>query len=174
MCTRPDESARIRERAAFAAGTATGWGILFLFGSPSARHSPGAFAPRQCEEAVEMDARTQIRLKAQLEAELMRLEAEVSGLEAADRDTISEASGENAYRDHMADQGSATFERELDMTLEENLREALKEVRGALARIEDGTYGQCERCSVDIPIDRMDAVPTASLCIVCKSADEHR
>lgn len=121
-----------------------------------------------------MDARTQIRLKAQLEAELVRLEAEVSELEAVERDSLSEASGENAYRDHMADQGSATFERELDMTLEENLREALKEVRAALSRVEAGTYGQCERCSVDIPVDRMDAVPTASLCIVCKSADEHR
>lgn len=121
-----------------------------------------------------MNAQTQMRLTALLEKERLRLEAEVAELEAEDRESLSEASGENAYRDHMADQGSATFERELDMTLEENLREGLKEVRAALGRIEAGTYGKCERCSAEIPDERMEAMPTASLCIVCKSADEHR
>jgi DnaK suppressor protein len=74
----------------------------------------------------------------------------------------------------MADQGSATFERELDMTLEENLRQLLADVRAALGRIKAGTYGLCERCSAEILPERMEAVPTASLCITCKSADEHR
>jgi RNA polymerase-binding protein DksA len=120
-----------------------------------------------------MDTETLTRLKAHLEQELVRLEAEVAAIESEDRDTLSEASGENAYRDHMADQGSATFERELDMTLEENLRQLLTDVRSALGRIEAGTYGLCERCSAVIPIERMEAVPTASLCITCKSADEH-
>ena len=91
-----------------------------------------------------------------------------------DREALSEASGENNYRDHMADQGSATFERELDMTLEENVRDALGEVRAALARIDDGTYGTCERCGAEIPAERLEAVPTASLCITCKEAEESR
>lgn len=121
-----------------------------------------------------MDAQTLERLKVQLEDERARLEAEVAQIEAEDRDTLSEASGENAYRDHMADQGSATFERELDMTLEENLRTHLAEVRAALARIEEGTYGRCDRCDESIPVERMDAVPTARLCIACKEAEEHR
>lgn len=121
-----------------------------------------------------MDAQTLDRLRAQLEAERARLEAEVDRLEADDRDSLSEASGENAYRDHMADQGSATFERELDMTLEENLRNHLAEVRSALDRIEAGTYAQCERCAEEIPDARMEAVPTASLCISCKEDEEHR
>ena len=121
-----------------------------------------------------MDRKTLSRLKDVLEAERARLEAEVAEIDAEDRDTLSEASGENAYRDHMADQGSATFERELDMTLEENVRELLGDVRAALARIEAGTYGRCERCSAEIPVERMEAVPTASLCITCKSADETR
>lgn len=121
-----------------------------------------------------MDAHKLAELKAHLETELARLEAEVKGLESEDRDMLSEASGENAYRDHMADQGSATFERELDMTLEENLRRLLADVRAALGRIESGLYGQCERCGEEIAHERMEAVPTASLCIQCKAADEHR
>jgi RNA polymerase-binding protein DksA len=119
-----------------------------------------------------MDAKTLAEFKAVLEQERDRLEAEVAAIDAEERETLSEATGENAYRDHMADQGSATFERELDMTLEENVREHLKEVRAALDRVEAGTYGRCERCSAEIPAERMEAVPTASLCITCKSADE--
>ncbi len=78
------------------------------------------------------------------------------------------------YRDHMADQGTATFERELDMTFEENERDLLDAVRAALARMDAGTYGTCERCGVEIPAGRLEAVPTASLCITCKESEETR
>ncbi len=121
-----------------------------------------------------MDERTLQELKRRLDEERERLEAQVAELNMAERELLSEASGENAYRDHMADQGSATFERELDMTLEENLREMLDDVLAALARVEEGTYGRCARCGADIPAERMEAVPIASLCITCKSADEQR
>jgi DnaK suppressor protein len=112
-------------------------------------------------------------LRAHLEAEKERLEDAVSELEREERELLSEASGENNYRDHMADQGSATFERELDMTLEENVRVQLGEVRAALQRVEAGDYGVCERCKADIPSERLEAVPTASLCVACKEAEEH-
>ena len=121
-----------------------------------------------------IDAATSERLRAQLESELTRLEADVAEMNRDDRDSQSETTGENAYRDHMADQGSATFERELDLTFEENEREELEEVRSALARMDEGTYGTCERCGVDIPAQRLEAVPTASLCIQCKEAEESR
>ncbi len=121
-----------------------------------------------------MDADVVKRLQADLQERLARLEAEVAELDAEDRELLSEASGENAYRDHMADQGSATFERELDMTLEENVRDLLAEVRGALARIEAGTYGTCDRCGSQIPVERLEAMPTASLCVTCKEAEEGR
>lgn len=113
-------------------------------------------------------------LRARLESDLARLESEVAESDAADRELLSEASGENPYRDHMADQGSATFERELDLTLEENLRENLEEVRAALVRIEKGTYGTCERCGAEIPLERLEAIPTTSLCVLCKQAEESR
>lgn len=113
-------------------------------------------------------------LRSHLEAELARLESAVAQIDAEERETLSEASGENNYRDHMADQGSATFERELDMTLEENLRSTLAEVRAALERMDAGTYAICAKCCADIPAERLEAVPTASLCITCKEAEESR
>lgn len=120
-----------------------------------------------------MNARTVEKLRARLEQERDRLEAEIAVIEREGHEALSEASGENNYRDHMADQGSATFERELDLTLEENVRDALVEVRAALGRIDAGDYGVCEMCSAVIPEARLEAMPTASLCIACKEAEEH-
>ena len=118
-------------------------------------------------EATALDA-----LRERLEAEKARLTEIVEEIDRDERDSLSEASGENAYRDHMADQGSATFERELDMTLEENARVSLNEVNAALGRIEAGTYGVCDRCSAEIPVGRLEAHPTAAMCIACKEAEE--
>ncbi len=121
-----------------------------------------------------IDTTTRAELRTQLKAELARLEAEVASIDSEERVSQSEASGENAYRDHMADQGTATFEREMDMTFQENERDELELVRAALARLDADTYGVCQRCGSDIPPARLEAVPTASLCIQCKEAEETR
>ena len=113
-------------------------------------------------------------LRSRLQEEAARLEALIGDMDRLDRQSISEASGENVYRDHMADQGSATFERELDLTLEENERFELDEVHAALKRFADGTYGTCARCGIDIPTERLEAVPTARLCLTCKQVEETR
>lgn len=121
-----------------------------------------------------MDDSTRERLVAALEAERDRLAAEVAEIDAEGRELLSDASGENAYRDHMADQGSATFERELDLTLEGAVRENLSDVVAAIDRVAAGTYGVCERCGADIPVERLEALPTARLCLSCKAAEEAR
>jgi len=121
-----------------------------------------------------LDDKTVSALRLALQEDLTRIEADVAELDRHERESQSEASGENVYRDHMADQGSATFERELDMTFEENERDLLGEVKAALARMDAGTYGTCARCGSEIPAARLEAVPTASLCIKCKEAEESR
>lgn len=112
--------------------------------------------------------------RGRLEEERERLQAEVDQIEREGHEALSEASGENNYRDHMADQGTATFTREIDMTLEENVRAALSAVEHALQRIDAGEYDKCERCAATISEDRLEAIPTASLCITCKSEEESR
>lgn len=121
-----------------------------------------------------MDHRLKTALKERLEIERDRLDAEVERIDREGYEILSEASGENNYRDHMADQGSAIFAREMDMSLDENLRSALLAVEGALDRIARGDYGTCERCGKDIPVERLEAIPTASLCVQCKSDEESR
>ena len=119
-----------------------------------------------------MNGKLLARLKTTLESERGRLVVEVEEMERAGAENLSEMSGENNYRDHMADQGTATFTRELDMTLVGNTRTMLADVERALARLENGEYGICTRCSEPISDSRIEAVPAAELCITCKEWEE--
>lgn len=121
-----------------------------------------------------MDATKTAALKALLESEATRLRTELEDLERDSATSLSEQSGENNYRDHMADQGTATFGKELDMELEGNVRELLRLVDRALARFATGDYGKCVRCGEDIAVARLEAMPAAELCITCKEWEEGR
>lgn len=109
-----------------------------------------------------------------LEDERARLLQEIADFEREGHDNLSEASGENNYRDHMADQGSATFSKELDLSIEDNIRGLLGSVEAAIERIDSGAYGKCVRCGREIPPARLEAMPTAQLCIPCKEWEEGR
>jgi DnaK suppressor protein len=121
-----------------------------------------------------MDEATLAGITADLRAERDRLAHEIGDLERDSAQNQSDASGENNYRDHMADQGTATFGKELDMTLEDNARELYEAVLEALARVEAGTFGTCVRCGGDIAAERLRAMPAAGLCIACKEWEESR
>ncbi len=51
-------------------------------------------------------------------------------------------------------------------------RKLIKKINDTLARIESGDYGFCDKCGVEIGIKRLEARPTARLCIDCKTLDE--
>jgi RNA polymerase-binding transcription factor DksA len=51
---------------------------------------------------------------------------------------------------------------------------ALREIEAALARIEVGSYGKCERCECAIPLERLEILPMAALCMQCQRALEAR
>lgn len=59
----------------------------------------------------------------------------------------------------------------LNLDRESNL---LRDVRSALARIADGSYGTCMHCAEDIKPKRMDAVPWAKYCIRCQEAADRQ
>ncbi len=69
--------------------------------------------------------------------------------------------------DDLAETASATLGREIDYTLGENSEQVLADIDAALARIEAGTYGTCTNCSKQISVARLEAHPSASLCIDC-------
>jgi DnaK suppressor protein len=67
---------------------------------------------------------------------------------------------------------------ESDMALElrnrDRERKLIKKIDGTLRHIEAGEYGYCEGCGIEIGLKRMEARPTATLCIDCKTLDEIR
>jgi len=67
---------------------------------------------------------------------------------------------------------------ESDMGLElrnrDRERKLIKKINEMLAKIESGEYGYCENCGVEIGLSRLEARPTATLCIDCKTLDEIR
>jgi RNA polymerase-binding protein DksA len=73
---------------------------------------------------------------------------------------------------HLAETATATLGREIDYTLGDNAEQVLSEIDAALRRIEDGTYGTCVNCGRQIPRERLEAYPWASLCIDCKRRSE--
>jgi RNA polymerase-binding transcription factor DksA len=78
----------------------------------------------------------------------------------------------SGYGDHPADDATEVFEREKELGLEQTLEAHLGQLIHALKRVEDGTYGQCERCGKPIAKARLDALPEATLCIDCKAEQE--
>lgn len=105
--------------------------------------------------------------------EKKRLEHELRDIEVGNLDqSQSEATGENHYEDHFADSGTATFERERDLSLERNVEDILERVKQALVKIDNKTYGTCTRCGKSIDPARLKALPYADLCIECKKKEE--
>jgi RNA polymerase-binding protein DksA len=73
---------------------------------------------------------------------------------------------------HLGDTATATLDREIDYSLEENSEHVLRAIDAALQRIEDGTFGICETCGQPISEERLEAIPYATQCIDCRRKGE--
>ena len=71
-----------------------------------------------------------------------------------------------------SDQVRSNTDRDMAVqTLNQQAR-SIHDIRDALARIEEGSYGLCERCDEPIPPKRLEALPWARMCVKCQSAVE--
>jgi len=91
------------------------------------------------------------------------LQAEADSL-AADAEP-----GDIQFDDESGEGGTTTIDRERDLLLSAQARAQIQEIEEALERIERGTYGTCEGCGQPIPRARLRAMPSARLCVACKS-----
>jgi DnaK suppressor protein len=85
------------------------------------------------------------------------------------RDRLTDSAG-----DDQADTGTKTFEREQEISLANSILERVTQVERALERLDEGGYGWCERCGNPIPVERLAAFPSATLCVTCKQLEERR
>lgn len=76
------------------------------------------------------------------------------------------------YSNHMADAGTEVFEQARDVAVGRQLKHSFDDVRRALVKFEDGTYGICESCGVIIDLPRLEVLPSARFCLQCQSRYE--
>ncbi|MCM2279691.1 MAG: TraR/DksA family transcriptional regulator [Oligoflexia bacterium] len=72
------------------------------------------------------------------------------------------------------DQATTDMEQSMRMRLRNRETLYIKKVEEALRRIEEGTFGECEECGEDIELRRLEARPTATLCVSCKEDQERK
>ena len=102
----------------------------------------------------------------ELQAEYDQTLAEITELQ---RERLTDSAG-----DDQADTGTKTFEREQEISLANNLLERITQVERAIERLGEGNYGWCEKCGNAIPVERLAAFPSATLCVSCKQLEERR
>ncbi|HZS24476.1 MAG TPA: TraR/DksA C4-type zinc finger protein [Gaiellaceae bacterium] len=105
--------------------------------------------------------------RVELLKERERVQAALAGLRESHPGSLDDEVEEIAASSdsHLGEAAAATLGREIDYTLGENSGQVLAEIDAALQRIEDGTYGKCAECGKEIPAERLEAYPWASLCI---------
>jgi RNA polymerase-binding protein DksA len=94
-----------------------------------------------------------------------RLSGDVNRLIDAIPDEVTSPGGLSNVPTHNADNDAEMFESDIELVRNEQGLQS--QVQEALARIEAGTYGVCQRCGKQIPKARLDAIPYATYCIEC-------
>jgi DnaK suppressor protein len=62
----------------------------------------------------------------------------------------------------------------LELRNRDRERKLIKKINETITKIDNGDYGYCESCGIEIGLERLQARPTATLCIDCKTLEEIR
>lgn len=115
-----------------------------------------------------MDTETKLRFKLRLEVERDELLERAKAALGELTDKVVETSGDEA------DEAAALSETHLNLRFRDRERQLLEKIQGALERIKDGSFGDCEECGEAIPEKRLEIRPVATLCVKCKEIEEKR
>jgi len=109
-----------------------------------------------------------------LEEERQRVVDAISYLHEETPGSLADETEEitGAGDNHLGETATATLDREIDYSLEENSEQVLRSIDGALQRIANGTFGICETCGQRISEERLEAIPYATQCIDCRRKGE--
>src|SRR4030065_322949 len=88
--------------------------------------------------------------------------------------TVHSMQDETANHPDPNDRASQETDMSLELRSRDRERKLIKKIEEATAKIDTNDYGPCETCGVEIGVQRLEARPTATLCIDCKTLDEIR
>lgn len=111
-------------------------------------------------------------LRTRLEMERERLREEIAALGYLHARGWAAVTDLERYGNHEADIATEAYEQEKDTALETNLRRLLGLTENALHRFERDEYGVCAHCGQPIPMERLEALPHATLCMRCQREQE--
>ncbi len=86
--------------------------------------------------------------------------------------TVSEMHNSKGNFPDPTDRATFEAERSFELRIRDREHKLIKKVRKALQRIEDGSFGICEKCGDEIDIKRLKVRPVTTLCIRCKEKEE--
>jgi len=92
-------------------------------------------------------------------------------MEEVDR-TVKNLKEEASNFADPADRATQEEEFSLELRTRDRERKLIKKINETLTSIEEGDYGYCEACGIEIGIRRLEARPTATMCVDCKSLAE--
>lgn len=116
-------------------------------------------------------ATRQATIRQDLEAQAARLRAELE--ELARRSRPSGFTQRPVDGGDVVDQASANANREQSRHRAAMLEQRLEQLTGALQRLDEGTYGTCQVCGGKISRDRLEVLPTTTLCVTDREGLEH-
>ncbi len=120
-----------------------------------------------------MNKRKMTTLRNRLEGRKAEIESDVSYMADEMRSIGVEQDDENgALGNHIAEDGASVAEAERIVTVTEDLQDILAQVDAALERMNEGTYGVCQRCGQKIGEERLEAFPYVAYCISCQEIME--
>jgi DnaK suppressor protein len=132
-------------------------------GSAKTLHGLSPYEPKKNEEY--MNEKQREHFKQILHAWRREL------MEEVDR-TVTHMKDEAANFPDPADRATQEEEFSLELRTRDRERKLIKKIDKTLVRVEEDDYGFCDQCGVDIGIRRLEARPTADLCVDCKTLDE--
>ena len=88
------------------------------------------------------------------------------------KDTISDITATKENLPDPTDRSSFESDRDFMLLIRDRESKLIKKIKMALDRIEDNTFGVCEKCGEDISVARLKARPVTTQCIDCKTKDE--
>ncbi len=105
--------------------------------------------------------------RVRLQAERAEAAGRLAGLRRDLGSVVESASGANADDEHDPEGATIAFERQHIAALISQARERIAQIDAALARLDSGGYGRCERCGQPIARERLAARPAVATCISC-------
>ena len=107
------------------------------------------------------------KIQDQLQKEYQRLADELEQVQTSA--SSSEERREGSPFGKREEEATETLELEKRLTLENRIRQEMSVVDHALDKINKGTYGKCDNCGQEIPLERLEVLPQAGLCVNCKA-----